>query len=116
MNALTNAEPHELLYLLIGGIGALLTFLILLMRVSDVWSLYQKQVNGSRRALAWERLLSCGSWFFVNGFMVTVGIVSLFTPPQAWNNWRYVTIGTFYAVALLATCLALLQWYIRRKP
>lgn len=114
-DSIANAEPHEILYLLIGGVGAVLTFIILVMRASDVYSLYQKGVNGQRRALAWERLFSCGSWFFVNGYMVTAGIVAIFTPPRAWDFGRYVVVGTFYVVAILSTALALLQWHIRRQ-
>jgi hypothetical protein len=116
-----NAEMHELLYLLIGVPGTLLTFAVLCLRTYDLANLLGKRdesgkrINGARRALAIERMASCAVWFFICGYMLTAGFNALHAPPREWTFWRYVTVATFYAAGLGSVALAGLQLWIRRK-
>lgn len=108
-----NAELHEIGYLIIGGVGFLLTLTILLLRGWDVIHRYMSGVNGEYRALAWERFLSCAGLLTFNAYMLWIAYRALSLPPREWTLAYRAGIFFFYYTAVAVILLALFQWYLR---
>lgn len=116
-------ELYEVLYLIIGSGGAFLTLFVLTMRVNDLRILnltrdaQGRKVNGWRRKLVWERVLSCFGWFTFNLLMVVAGVIALFNEPspEPLTPVRLFWRMLFFGVVIFSTGLALFQGYIRQE-
>jgi hypothetical protein len=113
-----NAELHEIGYLVVGGIGAFVTLIVLILRLGDLAALYyefERTKNAHRqRLVAWERLLSCVLYVAVELYMVSVGAFAITAPMRPYTTLRVFNIGVFFAIAGFTLGLGMLQLWLRR--
>jgi len=113
-----NAEFHEIAYLVVGGIGALITGVVLILRLGDLAALYYEFENTKnahrQRLVAWEQLLACVLFMAIALYMVSVGVFAVATPMRPYTALRTFNIGFFFGVVALALALGLLQLWIRK--
>src|SRR5688500_15648137 len=114
------AEAHEIAYVIMGSGGVYLTFVVFGMRARDLWWLHHtyddqgRRVNGFRRRLAIERLLSCFGWFVFTLLMLAAGVLALSLPPVEPTTPRLIWRALFFGGVIYSTLLALFQVDIRQ--
>jgi hypothetical protein len=113
------AELHEILYLIGGSIGFLLTGAVTILRTGDLAWLYYDfeptEAAAHQRILAWERLASCVGWMGLNAYMLLVGFMATASPPRPWDIGRMITVSFFFGITAYTTALALFQVWLRAR-
>lgn len=106
-------EAHEVGYLLVGGIGLILTGIILVNYVIDLVLRYRSGSNGILRLLAWMTVVWTLFATQTNAYMVIVGISAVLTEPRPFTPNRVFTIVALYALAVASVAVALFTVYVR---